>query len=47
MFACEKREIYFNEGGFRLKPKWDKNSRGNWLENTKDFEVIGNIYENK
>ena len=47
MFACEKREIYFNEGGFRLKPKWDKNSRGNWLEDTKDFEVIGNIYENK
>ena len=46
MFACEKREIYFNEGGFRLKPKWDKNSRGNWLEDTKDFEVIGNIYEN-
>ena len=46
MFACEKREIYFNEGGFRLKPKWDKNSRGNWLEDTEDFEVIGNIYEN-
>ena len=46
MFACEKREVYFNEGGFRLKPKWDKNSRGNWLEDTKDFEVIGNIYEN-
>lgn len=44
MFACEKREIYFNEGGFRLKPKWDKNSRGNWLEDTKDFEIIGNIY---
>jgi uncharacterized phage protein (TIGR01671 family) len=47
MFAGEKREIYFNEGGFRLKPKWDKNSRGNWLEDTEDFEVIGNIYENK
>ena len=46
MMAGEKREIYFNEGGFRLKPKWDKNSRGNWLEDTKDFEVIGNIYEN-
>lgn len=46
MFAGEKREIYFNEGGFRLKPKWNKNSRGNWLEDTKDFEVIGNIYEN-
>lgn len=45
--AGAKREIYFNEGGFRLKPKWNKNSRGNWLEDTKDFEVIGNIYENK
>ena len=47
MFAGEKRVIYFNEGGFRLKPKWDKNARGNWLEDTEDFEVIGNIYENK
>jgi uncharacterized phage protein (TIGR01671 family) len=45
LFAGEKREIYFNEGGFRLKPKWDKYSHGNWLEDTKDFEVIGNIYE--
>lgn len=46
MFAGEKREVYFYEGGFRLKPKWDKSSRGNWLEDTNDFEVIGNIYEN-
>lgn len=46
MFAGEKREVYFYEGGFRLKPKWDKNSRGNWLEDTNDFEVIGNIYDN-
>lgn len=46
MLACEKREIYFKEGGFRLKPKWDKNARGNWLEDTEDFEIIGNIYEN-
>lgn len=44
-FACEKREVYWNEG-FRLKPKWDARARGNWLEDTKDFEVIGNIYEN-
>ena len=47
MMAGEKREIYYKEGGFRLKPKWDKNSRGNWLEDTKDLEVIGNIYENE
>lgn len=46
MFAGEKREVYFYEGGFRLKPKWDKNSRGNWLEDTNAFEIIGNIYEN-
>ena len=45
-FACEKREVYWNEG-FRLKPKWDARARGNWLEDTKDFEVIGNIYEDK
>lgn len=44
-FACEKREVYWNEG-FRLKPKWDARARGNWFEDTKDFEVIGNIYEN-
>lgn len=44
-FACEKREVYWNEG-FRLKPKWDTRARGNWLEDTKDLEVIGNIYEN-
>lgn len=46
MFAGEKREVYFYKGGFRLKPKWDKNSRGNWLEDTNAFEVVGNIYEN-
>lgn len=46
-FSGEKREVFYNEGGFRLKPKWDKKSRGNWLEDTKDLEVIGNIYENK
>lgn len=44
-FAGEKREIYFNQG-FRLAPKWDVNHRGNWLEDTEDFEIIGNIYEN-
>lgn len=45
-FANEVREVYYNEG-FRLKPKWDKNRKGNWLEDTKDFEIIGNIYKNK
>ena len=45
-FACEKREVYWNEG-FRLKPKWDARARGNWLEDTNELEVIGNIYQNK
>ena len=44
IFAGVKRVVYFNGGGFRLKPKRDKISRGKWLENTEDFEVIGNIY---
>ena len=44
MFAGEAREVYYYEGGFRLKPKWDKTSRGNWLEDTNDFEVIGNVF---
>lgn len=47
MMAGEKREIFFNKSGFRLKPKLCKNVCGYWLEDTKDFEVIGNIYENK
>nr|DAH27339.1 MAG TPA: YopX protein [Bacteriophage sp.] len=41
------REVFFNNGGFRLKPQFNKNSRGNWLEDTEDFEIIGNIHENK
>ena len=41
------REVFFNNGGFRLKPRFNKNSRGNWLEDTEDFEICGNIHENK
>lgn len=41
------REVFFNNGGFRLKPQFNKNSRGNWLEDTEDFEICGNIHENK
>lgn len=44
--AGEVREVYFEEGGFRLKPKKYRKCRGHWLEDTKDFEVIGNIHEN-
>ena len=46
MMAGEIREVYFAFGGFRLKPKFNKNARGNWLEDDGELEVIGNIYEN-
>lgn len=46
-FAGEIREVYYHEGGFRLKPKWNKNARGNYLEDTEDFEIIGNIHDGK
>ncbi len=41
------REVIFNNGGFRIKPQFNENSRGNWLEDTEEFEVIGNIHKNK
>ena len=44
-FAGEVREIFYNEGGFRLKPKRNKNYKGNYLESGIDYEVIGNIHE--
>ena len=48
LMAGEQREVYFLAGGFRLKPKYkySKNDRGYWLEDTDDFEIIGNIHEN-
>lgn len=46
LFAGDTREIYYAFGGFRLKPKWDTKSRGNWLEDTAELEVIGNLYAN-
>lgn len=45
--AGEKYQIYFAYGGFRLKPKYNKNAKGYWLEDEAyELEVIGNIYEN-
>lgn len=41
----EKREVYFRDGGFRLKPKDANLGRGHWLEQTNDLEIIGNIHE--
>ena len=45
--AGEIYEIYFNSGGFRLKPKYYLKVRGYWLEDDRTFEVIGNIHDNQ
>ena len=45
-FAGDKREVIFAYGGFRLKPKWDVNAKGNYLEDAGELRVLGNIYEN-
>jgi uncharacterized phage protein (TIGR01671 family) len=52
MMAGEIREVYFNSGGFRLKPVKTKlnerhQARGHWLEDTTDFEVIGNKFQDQ
>lgn len=46
MAAGEIYAVYFAFGGFRLKPKYNKNARGFWLEDNETVEVIGNIYDN-
>ena len=40
------QEIFFNAGGFRFKPLYNKKAKGCWLEDDGEFEIIGNIYEN-
>lgn len=49
MMAGEIREVYFYDGGFRLKPLLKSNilRRGHWLEDNETFEVIGNVYEHE
>lgn len=44
--AGELYEIYFAYSGFRLKPKYNLKSKGCWLEDNDELEVIGNIYDN-
>jgi uncharacterized phage protein (TIGR01671 family) len=48
--AGEIREVYFKDGGFRLKPKYAssiaRGDRGCWIEDGADFEVIGNVWDN-
>ena len=43
--AGEIYAVYFDFGGFRLKPKYTK-ARGYWLEDDKTVEIIGNIHDN-
>lgn len=45
--ASELREVYFKDGGFRLKPKRDDVGRGHWLEDTEELEIVGNIHADK
>ena len=48
--AGEIREVWFKDGGFRLKPKYAssiaRGDRGYWLEDGADYEVIGNVWDN-
>jgi uncharacterized phage protein (TIGR01671 family) len=44
--AGELFEVYFDYGGFRLKPKIYKDCRGFWLEDDGEFEIISNIHDN-
>ncbi len=46
MNSGEIYEVYFGFGGFRMRPKYNNNSRGYYVEYENEFEVIGNIYEN-
>lgn len=46
-YAGDCREVAFNDGSFRLKPKWDTTSKGNYFADVnEELEVIGNIYQN-
>lgn len=47
MMAGETREVYYKDGGFRLKPRdFDikRGARGHWLEDDGIFEIIGNVH---
>ena len=45
--AGGKRDVYFLDGCFRLKPKRDIKDRGHTIDDDMEFcKIIGNIYEN-
>jgi uncharacterized phage protein (TIGR01671 family) len=46
MQAGQINQVVFQHGGFRLKPKYNANAKGYWLEDDNTFEIIGNIHEN-
>lgn len=49
MMAGEVREVYYKDGGFRLKPTQrmiNIGCRGHWIEENETYEIIGNIHEN-
>lgn len=50
MAAGQKYLVYFNAGGFRLRPNDEYNikrgSRGYWLEDTSDLKLLGHILSN-
>lgn len=48
MMSGAEREVYFFDGGFRLKPKDPHQGRGHWLEDIDgQLEIIDNIHETK
>lgn len=46
MMSGAEREVYFFDGGFRLKPKDPHQGRGHWLEDIDgQLEIVGNIHQ--
>lgn len=40
-------EVYYNCGGFRLKPKHNSSARGCWLEDNNIYTIVGNVVEGR
>jgi len=46
MNAEEIYEVIFSHGGFRMKHKYNKNSKGYYLDDNNSDEIIGNKFDN-
>jgi len=46
MNAGEIYEVIFSHGGFRMKAKHNKNSKGYYLDDNNSDEIIGNKFDN-